>query len=120
MRYLDREQLTTLVSLGKPVEQWLTPVNETEYIVLRWLRIALEKGKHVVEYTECFDDGDADFIDISEFSPLHPDDPVKLDYFDTVAETLSFVEVNYDADLGRFISNGMIQEEYESYLKSIS
>ena len=75
MRYLTNEQLTTNLSLGKSVEQWLSFETKDDYVVLKWLRIDKEKDStYSVSYIECFDDGDTDYIDIYSFSPVDPDE----------------------------------------------
>jgi hypothetical protein len=85
---------------------------------LRWVRIEKLKDQYATQYTECFDDGDYDFVDIYDFSPLHPDEPLKVDTFELIEDALNFVVESYKADLQRFVSAGIIQEEYKDYLKA--
>jgi len=118
MKYLTPEQSIGALTCARAVEQWLPSVFNEDYTVLRWLRI--EKTKHgecAVQYITCFDDGDDDFIDISEFSPVNPDEPLMQDTFGSADDALGFAVQTYQADLCRFVGAGMIQEEYKGYLK---
>ncbi len=86
IKYLTEEQLLSLLKLGKSVEQWLTHEKHDGYTVLKWLRIDREKDMtYSLSYVECFDDGNENFFDIYEFSPLNPDEPVIINTFDSAA-----------------------------------
>lgn len=111
-----QEQLKGNLSVGKAVEQWLSHESKEDYTVLKWLRIDKEKdSNYSVSYFECFDDGDDDFTDIYEFSSLDPDEPYVINSFNSVNEALDFAVNNYSASLERFVTDGMIQEEYVQY-----
>lgn len=116
--YLNEDQVISRLKLGKPVEQWLGTNEEVEYTVLKWLRIDKERNNtFTVAYFECFDEGDEDFADIYEFSMLDPDEPFGLlKKFDSVNEALTFSIDTYRASFVKFVSGGMIQEEYLGYL----
>jgi len=119
MKYLMNEQLRANLSVGKAVEQWLSPRQHENYVALRYLTIYKERnGTYSTSYIECFDDGDENFIDIGEFSALHPDEPAVLNTFDAIGEALQFVLDTYNATMDKFVAAGMIQEEYRDYLKS--
>ncbi|QKJ31600.1 hypothetical protein HQ865_18125 [Mucilaginibacter mali] len=115
-KYLTIEQLRTNISLGKPVEQWLSHESKEDYTILKWLRIYKERDQtYSVNYIECYDDGDDDFIDIYEFSSLDPDELYFSNSFDSVGGALDFSVSNYSASLDKFVTGGMIQEEYILY-----
>lgn len=117
MKYLTLEQSIAALSLAKAIEQWLPHVLNKNYTMLRWLRIDKTKDRlYIVQYIECFDDGGYDFTDIYEFSPINPDEPLKMNSFESIQDALDFAVKSYHADLHRFVSAGMIQEEYKSYL----
>ncbi|PTS93380.1 hypothetical protein DBR11_25390 [Pedobacter sp. HMWF019] len=118
MKYLDIEQLKTNLSLGKTVEQWLGHKHEEDYTVLKWLSIKKERNAEFnVAYIESFDEGSDDFIDIYEFSTLDPDELLGvINTFSTKDEALDFSVNEYGASMGKFVSQGMIQEEYALYL----
>ena len=118
MIYLQNEQLRTNLSLGKTVEQWLGYKREEDYIILRWISIEKENSdEYSVAYIESFDEGSDDFLDIYEFSALDPDEPLGvINTFSTIDEALDFSLNEYGAKIERFVSTGMIQEEYRTYL----
>ncbi|TFF35043.1 hypothetical protein [Mucilaginibacter psychrotolerans] len=117
MRYLTSEQLSANLSLGKSVEQWLAPKEEDTYVVLRWLRIDKEKDlTYTTCYIECFDEGDEQFADIYEFSPIDPDEPEVLNNFASADEAILFVKDAYAASLDKFVNAGLIQDEYRNFI----
>jgi hypothetical protein len=120
--YLSQEQLIGNLRLGKSAEQWLSYVAINDFFVLKWLSIDREKtGGYSIAYFEVFDEGDSGFVDIYEFSTVEPDDiGGVINSFSTVDEALQFTVVNYSASLSKFVSAGMIQEEYLKYLGSKS
>lgn len=118
--YLTEEQLESNLSLGIAVEQWLGTINEGDYIIIRWLRIDRERDRnYTVAYFECFDDGNEGFLDIYEFSRLNPDELYGvLSEFDNFNDALNFAETSYESSNSRYVSAGMIQEEYSDYLNN--
>ncbi|WP_157604489.1 hypothetical protein [Solitalea canadensis] len=115
---MKKEQLLTLLKLGKPVEQWIGFVDEKEYTVLKWLRIDKERnGEYSVSYFEVYDEGNIDFLDIYEFSSFDPDEPYGLiSTFSAYEEALNYCLTQYGCSYEGFINGGMIQEEYKKYL----
>jgi hypothetical protein len=119
--YLLKEQLISALSLGKPVEQWLKVNRDNAgYTIITWLRIDKEKnGTFSVSYFEIFDEGDEGFLDIYEFSPLNPDEPFGvIENFPEYDQALSYSYKKHNAKLDKFVSAGVIQEEYKNYLKT--
>ena len=116
--YMTEEQLKSNVTLGKAVEQWLGYTKEEDYVVIKWLRIDKEKNQsYTVAYFECFDEGNSEFLDVYEFSQLDPDEPYgALNTFDSIDDALIFSTVTYNALNIKYVSAGMIQEEYRDYL----
>ena len=119
MRYLTNEQLRSNLSLGRSAEQLLQPKKYDTYVKLRWIAIDRNRDStYTTRYMECFDDGNENFTDIYEFSSVHPDEPEVLNTFDAIEEALEFVTTTYGAQPGKFVTAGMIQEEYRDYLNS--
>lgn len=120
-KYLTKEQLISLLRLGKSVEQWLSYEDKSEYTILKWLRIDKEKNStYSVAYRESFDEGNENFLDICEFSSLNPDEPYGvINTFDSPEEVVDFsiINYNYKASENKFMSAGMIQDEYRIYLE---
>lgn len=118
-RYLTDIQLKSNLSLGFAVEQWLGHYREENYTIIRWLRIEKARDQtYAVAYFECFDEDDDNFLDIYEFSLVNPDEPYgSLSQFDNCEDALSFSENVYQASIEKYVSVGMIQEEYRDYLR---
>lgn len=118
MIYLQNEQLKTNLSLGRTVEQWLGYKQEDGYVVLRWISIEKESSdEYSLAYMESFDEGNEDFLDIYSFSTLDPDEPLGIvNTFSTIDEVISFSLDEYGAKIDKYVSTGMIQEEYRIYL----
>lgn len=113
MRYLTIQQFQTNLSLGKSIEQWLSYEDKIDYTILKWLRIDKEKDStYSVSCIESFDDGGDDYIDIYSFSPINPDEPYIIDNFKSIYEAVKFAIDAYSASDSKFVSAGMIQEEY--------
>jgi hypothetical protein len=113
------EQLRSNLSLGKSVEQWLMPETFDTYTLLKWITIERNKDfTYSTSYTEVFDDGDENFTDIYAFSYADPDEPAVLNTFGSYDEALDFVTEAYHAALDKFVTPGMLQDEYKDYLKT--
>ena len=118
MIYLNIEQLNANLRLGRTAEQWLGYKNEEDYTILKWISLEREpSGKYSVVYIESFDEGSDEFIDIYEFLTLDPDMPFGVvNTFSSIDDALAFSVKEYGALKDKFVSSGMIQEEYLSYL----
>lgn len=120
MRYLNSQQLLTNLQLGKSVEQWLGYEKRVDYTILKWLRIDKEKsGEYSVTYFKMFDEGDEDFLDIYEFHTVDADEPYGIiTTFKNVKDTLAFSTEKYKCKDDKYVNAGVIQEEYNDYLKA--
>lgn len=119
IQYLTDDQIRTRLRLGKSVEQWLDDVQEDDYTILKWLSIDKENDESFsVTYFECFEEGNEDFMDIYAFSLIDPDEPFGVIHtFPSIVDALEFATFTYKASSHRYISTGMIQEEYRDYIK---
>ncbi|SEP44775.1 hypothetical protein [Mucilaginibacter sp. OK283] len=117
-QYLTEEQIKSNVRLGKSIEQWLGFTGEDDCVILKWLRIDKEKNQgYSVSYFESFDEGNEDLLDIYEFLLLDPDEPFGvINTFASIDEALEFATQTYNASNTKYVSAGMIQEEYRDYL----
>lgn len=117
-RYLTEDQLKSNLRLGRSVEQWLGSVEEDDYIILKWLRIDKERDESFsVTYFESFDEGSEELLDVYEFSLVDPDEPFGvINTFSSIADALEFAIITYNASNDKYVSSGMIQEEYRDYI----
>jgi len=117
-KYLTEEQLKFNIGYGRAVEQWLGFEEEQESTILKWLRIDKERNEMFsVTYFESFDEGSHEFLDMYEFSMVDPDEPFGvINTFSSISDALTFASLAYNAAEDKFVSSGMIQEEYRVYL----
>lgn len=58
-----------------------------------------------------------DFLDIYTFSLVDPNEPFGVIHtFSSISDALEFAEVTYKVSPNKYISAGMIQEEYRDYI----
>jgi hypothetical protein len=119
--YLPKDELINVLQSGRSIEQWLN-VNKdnVDYTIITWLRIDKERnGTFSVSYFEVFDEGDEGFLDIYEFSPYDPDEPFGvIESFLDYDKALNYCYKKYNGRPDRFVGAGLIQEEYQKYLKA--
>jgi hypothetical protein len=113
--YLAKSELLARVRLGKEVAQWLAHVEEVDYTIIKWLSIGKTGNQYYVLYQESFDEGDEEFGDIVEFSPVDPDADEEAS-FDSAADAIDFAVKQHGASIDKFVAGSMINEEYASYL----
>jgi len=119
--YLKKEQVRSSLKVGKAVEQWLGHFSEGNDTVLKWLRIYREKEEYNVMYIECYDQGNEDFIDVYDFTIIDPDEPYgAITSFSSIDQAIEFSKNEYGSLDDRFVTNGLIQQEYLKYLKQKS
>ncbi|MBL1411073.1 hypothetical protein [Sphingobacterium faecale] len=69
-------------------------------------------------YIESFDEGSESFLNIYEFSPIDPDEQFgRTSTFSSFDEALKYAGHTYNASDIKYVSGGMIQEEYKLYKK---
>lgn len=85
---------------------------------MKYITIEKERnGEYSVLYIEHIDEGNEDFLDIYDFSYVDPDEPAVINSFDSVEESLDFALNTHGASLDKYVSAGMVQEEYADYLR---
>lgn len=115
--YLSPVEIYARLHAGKSVEQWLGHTQDGDETVLQWLSIAAGRRQYSVTYLESFDEGDADWLDVTAFSLVDPDAEVGPT-FDSVEEAVAFAVNTHSASIERFVAGGMIQQEYANYRQS--
>jgi hypothetical protein len=53
-----------------------------------------------------------------ELTPVDPDDSPVVDEFDTIEEALVHATVAYGASPHKYVTEGMVNDEYADYLRS--
>jgi hypothetical protein len=97
------------------VENLLQESRQEDLLVIRFLRIDRERGGDFsVALFEVIDEGNKDFLDIYEFSPIDPDFPFgKMASFKSADDAVSYSKIELSADENKFVNAGIIQGEYK-------
>jgi len=115
-RYLIKEEIITLLNLGKPVEAFLGRLSDDEEI-LTW--ISLEKSKEnqiVLNINEVYDEGSLDYLDIYDFSFVDSDMDFETLEFADLENAIEFIKDRFKFTECKFLTKGVIQDEYKKLL----
>ena len=115
MRHLTRDQAAGALRRGKQVEQLLDSEPHEGRRTVRWLTVGPSRGHFVVSAHHVYDEGNPEFLDVSEFSPI--DDEEEWGEGTLIAR-LPDPEDALDAARGhgatpeRWVNQGVIGDEY--------
>lgn len=115
-RYLTAQEAKETLRRGKSVEIFLGGFEFNSEKCIRWASFNAEESGVIASLWESYDQGSPDYIDIYTFdSPSGEyDEPVRVVHSDCVenaAKELEITQLN-------FVNQGVIQDEYLSYLES--
>lgn len=118
MKYIDESRIIHLLEVPRAIEQLLPSGLGDIGAAVRVIRIEKSRsGKYAVILLELEDDGAPDFLDVYEFSAVNPDFPYgRIEYFESAYDAVSYCCDELGADRGKFIGDGMIQDEYVAQL----
>ena len=117
--YLSSPELIARLHLGKQVEQWLSYHQEAEDGIIRWISLYQEQARtYVLLYIESVDDGDENDHDVHEFSTVDPDETALEHFFHSAEEAVAYACASYGASVDKFVTAGMISEEYAQHRRS--
>lgn len=113
-RYLTEAEARSALTRGASVEQFLGLADVNGRRAVRWLTVSGGRS-YVVRLHEVEDVGDDDFLDVSEFPPLDPDE--YLGDGRTVADESEpdaafAVAAKLGASADRWVNSGVVQNEY--------
>lgn len=114
-RYLYDLDVTGNLSAGRDVEQLLPDRYELDQRVIRFVSIEQANlNAWRVRLCEVFDNGAPGFIDVYEFEAVDPDHPFGTEWtFDSVDGALRFARDVLRTSQGRYVNQGLIQDEYK-------
>jgi hypothetical protein len=106
---------------GRQVEQFLGFGTRDDVPTVRWLSASRSGRSFVVRFHEAADDGDDEFVDLSEFRPLDPDEEPGegrvVMRADDAGELLANAD-GVDADPNLWVNFGVVQDEYRDARRS--
>jgi hypothetical protein len=103
---------------GKQIEQFLGGFDHGDEHVLRWAAVGPGKDGITLYYSEVLDVGTNDFLDVTEFPPLDPDDETWGKVIGTVddpEEALALAERELGTTHDRWVNQGVVCSEYQEY-----
>jgi len=117
-RYISPIDVRQWLENGRAVEQWLSVRADGDDRVIKWVCIHRERrGGYGTTLFEIYDQGNESFIDIYEFQSYDPDEPYGLmKTFDDWESALAHAVTELGANPERFVSDGVIQDEYKDFI----
>ncbi len=117
-RYLSQFDVHQKLKNGRTIEQWLSVRDDGDDRVIKRISIHRERhGEYAATLFETYDQGNQSFIDVYEFQSIEPDEPYGLmKAFDDWESALAYVTTELGANPDRFVSEGMIQDEYKDFI----
>jgi hypothetical protein len=117
MRYLSETYAVGVAQTGSVIEQFLTPREESNYRVLRWVRVKKNRdGTYSVSRYEAFDEGHLDYLDLYAFSFVDPDSPCEESAgLPSINAAMKVAEEKFGADRRKYVNEGVIQDEYADF-----
>ena len=117
-RYIEELLINNYLNLGKTIEVFLGRIN-IDKTVLSYLEFTKTNSSKVqVTIIESYDEGNLNWLDIYDFSHINQDDEFEIIEFDSVDNAIEGVKAKFKLDELKFVTQGMIQVEYEDLLKS--
>jgi hypothetical protein len=118
-RHLTPSEAREALRNGRAIEQWLKHWIENGDRLIRWMRIHRDPSEgYGLTVFDVIDEGSETFLDLYEFHALDPDEPYgQVKYFQEWENAWEAAIKNQGADEEKFVSDGMIQEEYFDLVK---
>lgn len=117
VRHLTERQAVSALERGATIEQMLS--SDLDGGSFRWLSAAREDDVLVLRLHETCDDGGPDFLDVYDFTAVNPDDEfgtgVAVASASDATELIG-IAVASGARVDRWVSGGVIQDEYSDLL----
>ena len=119
-RHLSEVQARARLSLGKSIVQFLSRQEEGNYALIKWLTISQggDEKAYSIYYSEVLDEDPENVLDLVELTPADPDNSPVVSEFDSPEETLAFAALTYNALPDRYVTEGLINDEYADYLRN--
>ncbi|RZJ64484.1 MAG: hypothetical protein EOO47_26975 [Flavobacterium sp.] len=118
MKFLQEEQLKSMVQPEKSIEQFVGRIEHPDYNGFRWIEIRKSKNIYTLVLHEVFDDSE-EIEDFYEFSYIEPDDIYgkEIQNFQSINEALSAASGLYHADLNKYLPPSYLNEYFTLHLR---
>lgn len=119
MKYLPREQLKLYLKMGREITQFVGIGEYFESKTFDWVLMSGTEDNARIQLVRSVDEGDTYYCDVMSFSTIGEDDPEELKEFcGTLEQCLSWLERELGGSPDKFLGKGMIDQEYEVYVKN--
>lgn len=118
MRHLTPAFALGALRRGKQIEQFLGAIEIDGRPGLRWIALCPGPTGITIYLSEVEDIGTDTFLDITEFSPLDPDDETwgrEIAVLPTPEEALHLAEHELAANPERWVNQGIVCDEYQDF-----
>ncbi|MFD7879701.1 hypothetical protein ACFV5G_37400 [Streptomyces sp. NPDC059766] len=121
MRYLVESFAVGALTRGRSVEQFLGSAGDAHASGVRWVEVVPTGSQFKVVLHTSADVGSENFCDLVEFPPLDPeneDDEFGLEIATATGahDALALAEHRTGAVRGRWVNQGMAQDEYRDFV----
>ena len=117
-KYLNKQELKTILNLGKTVEVFLGRIHEDPQILTHLAVSKTDNNNLKVVIIDSYDEGNSEFTDIYEFSFVNPDMDFETHNFEDIDKTIDFIKAKFKLNEIKFINEGICQDEYVELLNS--
>lgn len=123
MRYLVESLAIGALTRGRSVEQFLGSVGDAHAPGVRWVEVVPIGSEFKVVLHTSADVGSENFCDLVEFPPLDPENEdaefgLEIAVATETHDALALAEHRTGAVRGRWVNQGMAQDEYRDFVLS--
>ncbi|WP_202511966.1 hypothetical protein [Streptomyces sp. SID3343] len=123
MRYLAESFACGALRRGRPVEQFLGPLRAADRLGIHYIEVRPVRYRYEIILHACEDVGHESFCDLAEFPSFHGEDGEEdsgllLATSDEPLDALRTAENLTGAVRGRWVNEGLVQDEYHDYLQA--
>ena len=117
-RYLTEDQSKSALKRGKCIEAFVGGFSSGNKKTIQWASVSRDGEQLVGSLWEVYDEGDENYLDLYSFTPANGDydtpiKTVKSSDLKEIASLLGFDVLNY-------VNQGVVQDEYNDYLGTIT
>jgi hypothetical protein len=117
-RYLTPQQVHMQLHAGRNVEYWLGASGTGESTTIRFAVLQRESAdEYSVTVWHKWDNGDEDWVDVYNFYDRNSEAEPYRATFETSEAAVAHAVEKLGANPEKFVGSGLIQDEYEDYVK---
>ncbi|MEW8382920.1 MAG: hypothetical protein AB2689_05210 [Candidatus Thiodiazotropha taylori] len=119
MKYLPSSQLKLYLKMGREITQFIGIGEYFESTTFDWVLMSGTEENAQIQLIRSVDEGDVYHCDVMSFSTIGEDDSDEIKvYRGTLEDCLIWLSTELGGSPDKFLGKGMIDQEYEAYVKS--